>query len=85
MAKRTDLLVHGEGSICLLRPSTRRRRQWVDEHVSTDRLEWAGAVVVEHRFIGDLVNVDHDEDEDDIPRCPECGEISPCEFQRRSE
>ena len=55
MAKRTDLLVHGHGSIYLLRAVSRRGRRWVDEHVSDDRQEWAGAIVVEYRFIGDVV------------------------------
>ncbi len=50
-----DLLVHGEGSIYLLRPTSRRGQRWIDEHVSDDRQEWAGAIVVEHRFIGDIV------------------------------
>jgi hypothetical protein len=52
---QADLLVHGEGSIYLLRPTTRRGQRWVDEHISDDRHEWAGAIVVEHRFIGDIV------------------------------
>lgn len=29
--------------------------------------------------IGDLVNIDCEED--DVPRCPECGEISPCDSE----
>jgi hypothetical protein len=56
MAKRTDLLVHGHGSIYLLRPTSRRGQCWVVEHISADRHEWAGAVVVEHRFIADIVH-----------------------------
>jgi hypothetical protein len=56
MAKRgADLLVHGHGSIYLLRPTSRRAQRWIEEHVSDDRQEWAGAIVVEHRFIGDIV------------------------------
>jgi hypothetical protein len=55
MPRRVDLLVHGEGSIYLLRPTSRRGQRWIDEYVSDDRQEWAGAVVVEHRFIGDIV------------------------------
>ena len=55
MPPRVDLLVHGEGSIYLLRPTSRRGQRWIDEHVSDDRQEWAGEIVVEHRFIGDIV------------------------------
>jgi hypothetical protein len=52
--RTTDLLVHGEGSIYLLRPTTRRGHRGVDEHIADDRQEW-GVIVVEHRFIGDIV------------------------------
>lgn len=55
MAKRTDLLVHGHGSIYLLRPISRRGRRWIDMRISADRTEWASAIVVEHRYIGDIV------------------------------
>ena len=55
MPRRVDLLVRGEGSIYLLRPASRRGQRWIDEHVSDDHQEWAGAIVVEHRFIGDIV------------------------------
>jgi hypothetical protein len=55
MAKRTDLLVHGHGSIYLLRPTTRRGRRWIDARITADHTEWAGAIVVEHRYIGDIV------------------------------
>ena len=50
---RTDLLVRGEGSIYLLRATSWRGQRWVGEHISDERQEWAGAIVVEHRFIGD--------------------------------
>jgi hypothetical protein len=55
MPRRVDLLVQGEGSIYLLRTTSRRGRRWIDEHIPDDRQEWAGAIVVEHRFIGDIV------------------------------
>jgi hypothetical protein len=54
--RRSDLLVHGEGSIYLLRAVSRRGQKWLDEHIEADAQEWAGAVVVEHRFIGDIVS-----------------------------
>jgi hypothetical protein len=55
MAKPTDLIVHGHDSIYLLRPTSRRGRRWIDMRITSDRTEWAGAIVVEHRFIGDIV------------------------------
>jgi hypothetical protein len=54
MTKRIDLLVHGEGSVCLLRAVSRRGRRWIDEHVSDERQEWGGAIAVEHRYISDI-------------------------------
>jgi len=53
--RRLDLLVHGEGSVYLLRPTSRRGQLWIDENISDDHQEWVGAVVVEHRFIGDII------------------------------
>jgi hypothetical protein len=50
-----DLLVHGHCSIYLLRPTSRRGQTWIDKHVSDDRQEWAGAIVVEHRFVSDII------------------------------
>jgi hypothetical protein len=56
MAKRTtDLLVRGHGSIYLLHATSPCGRSWIDEHISDDHQEWAGGIVVEHRFIGDIV------------------------------
>jgi hypothetical protein len=53
--RRVDLLVQGEGSIYLLRPTSRRGQRWIDKHVSDDGQMWAGAIAVEHRSIGDIV------------------------------
>ena len=55
MAKRIDLLVHDEGTIYLLRGVSRRGQRWIEDHISEDHQEWAGAVVVEHRYIGPIV------------------------------
>jgi hypothetical protein len=50
-----DFEVSGGGSVYLFKPLTPAARAWLDEHVSHNRQEWAGAIVVEHRFIGDIV------------------------------
>jgi hypothetical protein len=55
MRRRVDLLLHGDGAIYLLHPASRRGRRWVGKHISGDHQEWAGAIVVEHRYIGDIV------------------------------
>jgi hypothetical protein len=42
-------------SIFLLQPLTPAANFWIDEHLPEDRLTFAGAVVVEHRYIADIV------------------------------
>jgi hypothetical protein len=54
-AQLPDITVHDHGTVLLLHATSRRGRAWVDANVSDDRQEWAGAVVVEHRYIGDIV------------------------------
>jgi hypothetical protein len=51
-----DFTVQNEGSIFLLQPCTDAARSWVDEFLPEDRTEFAGAVVVEHRYIADIVH-----------------------------
>lgn len=51
----TDFDVVGEGSIYVLRPLTPAAHEWIDAHLPDDALRFAGAVVVEHRFIGAIV------------------------------
>lgn len=55
MARRADLLVQGSGSVYLLRPVSRGGISWVAEHVPSDAMRFAGAIVVEHRYIHDIV------------------------------
>lgn len=50
-----DFSVSNHGSIFLLQPLTFAARAWIEEHVDPDHQEWAGGVVVEHRFIRGLV------------------------------
>ena len=39
----------------MFRPITRAAHVWVDEHLPTDAIWWCDAVVVEHRYIGEIV------------------------------
>lgn len=58
MAKKTqkpDAEVQNEGSIFLLRPLSENAKQWVNEHLPEDRQTFGNAVVVEHRYIEDIV------------------------------
>jgi hypothetical protein len=50
-----DLLVHGGGSVYLLRPTSPLGSTWVTQHIAPDASWFGGAVVVEHRYIRDIV------------------------------
>ena len=49
-----DFIIYNEGSILLFRPLTDAAREWLEEHVQEDAQWFGGALVVEHRFAGDL-------------------------------
>ena len=50
-----DFFVENHFSIFLLRPVSPVAQAWVEEHLPEDRQEFGGAVVVEHRYIVDIV------------------------------
>lgn len=49
-----DITVENHGSIFLVRPETEDSREWLHEH--TEGMWWSGALVVEPRYVGDLVD-----------------------------
>ena len=50
-----DLTVQNEGSISLLRAASPAGETWIAEHIDADAMTWAGAIVVEHRFIDAII------------------------------
>jgi hypothetical protein len=50
-----DLSVQNHGSIFLLRGETEEGRDWISDHIPSDAQSWGGAIVVEHRYIDDIV------------------------------
>ena len=50
-----DFRVENHGSIFLLQPLTPAANSWIDEHLPEDRMTFGGAVVVEHRYITNIV------------------------------
>lgn len=52
---RIDFEVSGGGTVYLLHPLTRAAHAWVEEHLPTDAMRLGDAVVVEHRYIRDIV------------------------------
>ena len=53
---RNDLVVQDHGSIVLLRAQTAAGRDWIAEHIPSDAQWWSGAVVVEPRYIGAIID-----------------------------
>ncbi len=51
----TDLCVQNEGSIFLLRALSDAGREWIAEHIPDEAQTCGGAIVVEHRYIGGIV------------------------------
>ena len=50
-----DFLLENHGSIFLLQPLTPAAQSWIDEFLPKDRMSFGTAVVVEHRYISDIV------------------------------
>lgn len=52
----TDFTVRDEGSIFLLTPETPEADAWVAEHLPEDAMRFGKAVVIEHRYVSDIVD-----------------------------
>lgn len=52
---RPDLVVGGGGTVYLVHPVSQRGTRWIAEHIPYDALRLGDAVVVEHRFVLDVV------------------------------
>lgn len=50
-----DLLVENHGTIFLLQPMTHAAHAWIVDSTSDDAQWFAGALVVEHRYVGAIV------------------------------
>jgi hypothetical protein len=51
----SDLSVQNHGAIFLLRGQTEAGRDWISEHIPSDAQRWSGAIVIEHRYIDNIV------------------------------
>jgi hypothetical protein len=49
-----DVRVENHGSIFIFQPMTPEARQWIDDHVTGEHMFYAGGLVVEPRYAGDL-------------------------------
>ncbi len=60
IAKISDFALTIEGgSICLLWAQTEEGKGWIKDNIDPEHQKWAAAVVIEHRFVGDIVNGIH--------------------------
>lgn len=51
----TDFHIEDHGTVVLLRPVTEEAEAWIVEHISHETARFGNAVVVEHRYIVDIV------------------------------
>jgi hypothetical protein len=51
-----DFLVNDQGTIFLLTPVTEAATDWANEHLPEDAMHFGDAIVVEHRYIRDIVS-----------------------------
>jgi hypothetical protein len=54
-SNEVDFYCENHGSIFLLRPVSPVAFSWIEENLPEDRMTFGGAVAVEWRFIGDIV------------------------------
>jgi hypothetical protein len=53
---KVDFQVVDFRTVYLLQPNTRRAKRWVQDNLPRDHVKYAGASVVEHRYIGDIID-----------------------------
>lgn len=51
-----DFTLENHGSIVLLQPHTEAARAWVSEHIPDDAMIWGTSIVVEPRYVSDIVD-----------------------------
>ncbi len=51
----SDFRFQNHGNITLLTPLTEDAHRWVEEHISTERTEWAGGIVIEPRYVAPIL------------------------------
>ncbi len=55
----TDFTITDHGSIVILRPHSPAAHSWVEDHIPEDAQVWAGGIVVEPRYVLDIVDGIH--------------------------
>lgn len=50
-----DFLLANHGTVSMLTPISLEAQQWADAHLPADAQRMGGAVAIEHRYVGDIV------------------------------
>ena len=51
-----DFTVQNEFTLFLLRPHTPAAQTWIDANLASDHMMFGGAVVIESRYLDDIIN-----------------------------
>jgi len=51
-----DFVLSDQGSVWLLRPQTEDAQDWIDEHIASDAQQFGRAIVIEPRYVDDIVD-----------------------------
>jgi len=54
--EKPDVRVQNHGSLFLVEAVTDEAQEWIGEHIPEDAQYFGGNLVVEHRYIDDIVN-----------------------------
>lgn len=55
LTQKADFELRNEGTIAPLWPLTGRAAEWIAENIGADALTFANAIVIEHRYVADIV------------------------------
>jgi hypothetical protein len=55
IAMHADFIIADHGSIALLTPASKAGREWANEHLPQDAMYWNGAIVIEPRYVDDII------------------------------
>jgi hypothetical protein len=50
-----DFRLEDQGTIAILFPQNDAAEDWVFQNLPSDATRWAGGIVIEHRYVGDIV------------------------------
>ena len=61
---KADFRMVNHGTLYLVYPTTHRAKQWINENLTQDHMQYADAWVVEHLYIDSIIDRIHADDLD---------------------